>query len=274
MKISVIIPSYKPGDYLLECLKSIFDQTFTFNEYEVILILNGPSTPYSEKIESFITPFIEKGYCINFLRTDVPGVSNARNIGLDNARGEYICFIDDDDIVSKTYLEELYNVSSRDIVGLSNIFSFEKIPEERGHDFFVTDYISKKKYIENSNICGFRHYICFPVAKLFHRDIIGERRFDRRFTNGEDGLFSRLISDRYVGLRCTSENAIYYVRMRKGSASRKKLPISKIVKDTLLLWRTYIGYYFSNPRGYSLKLYLISLLGVLRNDWVLLKNRI
>ena len=273
IKLSVIVPSFKPGDYLFECLQSIFDQTLSQKEYEVLLILNGPSIPYTGKIESFISPFKENGYNIYLLHTDVSGVSNARNIGLDNARGEYICFIDDDDVISKTYLEELYQVSSPTIVGLSNIFSFKETPTECGNDFFVTNYIGKSEIIERSTKYGFRHYISFPVAKLFHRDIIGERRFDTRFTNGEDGLFSRLISDRYTGLKCTSDKAIYHVRMRQGSASRKKLPITKLIKDTMMLWKTLVGYYITNPKGYSLRLYLISILGVLRNDWVLLKNR-
>lgn len=272
MKISVIIPTYCPGEYLFECIDSLINQSFDKKEYEILLVLNGLKLPYEEEINSYLSN-INDGPLVRFFYSEIRGVSNARNFGLDNASGEYICFVDDDDIVSDNYLDELYNASSRYIVGLSNIYSFYKDPSEKGNDFYVSDYIKNKDHIENSDIIGFRHYIPFSSAKLFHRDIIGNRRFDTRFTNGEDGLFSRLISDGYKHLKCTSETASYYVRMRKGSASRKKLKLSKIMKDTVLIWSTLIRYYLSNPKGYSLHLYLVSFFGVLRNDIVLLKNK-
>lgn len=78
-------------------------------EFEVILILNGCREPYSKAIESFISKHPAGN--LTMLQTDIPGVSNARNIGIDNARGEFLTFIDDDDYISPTYLQELYNLS-------------------------------------------------------------------------------------------------------------------------------------------------------------------
>jgi putative glycosyltransferase protein len=272
MKISVIIPTYNPGGYLFECLESVFKQTLNASEYEVLIILNGDQNPYENNIKKFLLGY-ERVNNIKYFYSSKKGVSIARNIGLDLAIGEYICFVDDDDIVSENFLSELYNVSSPDYVGLCNIFSFHNHPSEMGTEFFVSDYIRYKKRIENADVVGYRRYISYPVAKLYHRDIIKSRRFDTRFTNGEDGLFSRLISDKYKGLRCTSESAVYYVRIRIGSASRSKLSLGKILKDTILLWFVLIKYYFSNPRDYSFKLYAYSILSVLKNSFILLKNR-
>ena len=94
MKISIIIPTYKPGPYLKDCLESINNQTMNKKCFEVIIVLNGVIKPYIECIYN-----LTKMYDFNsvVITTETPGVSNARNIGLIRAQGEYVCFIDDDD---------------------------------------------------------------------------------------------------------------------------------------------------------------------------------
>ena len=105
-KISVIIPTYKPQDYLWECLDSLLIQTFPKEDFEIILVLNGCIEPYKSKIEQYIVDKMQ-GVNVNFIHTEVGGVSNARNIALDQTRGEFITFLDDDDYFSKTTLERI-----------------------------------------------------------------------------------------------------------------------------------------------------------------------
>jgi len=97
--ISVIIPSYKPDNYIYRCLESVARQDIDKQRYEVIIVLNGCNEPYYTDIKLFLQQKFQ-GIKTLLLQTDVAGVSNARNIGLDNAQGEYISFIDDDDWVS------------------------------------------------------------------------------------------------------------------------------------------------------------------------------
>lgn len=54
MKVSVIIPTYKPGKYIEQCLKSLYSQTLSHNEFEVIIVLNGDKEPFFSKINEFI----------------------------------------------------------------------------------------------------------------------------------------------------------------------------------------------------------------------------
>ena len=117
--ISIIIPTYKPGSYFKECLASIANQCINKDILEIIIILNGPQEPWRDTINLWIN---ECGLTSisKFLLTNESGVSNARNIGIDNANGEYITFIDDDDYISPQYLEELLKVSSPNCVGLSD----------------------------------------------------------------------------------------------------------------------------------------------------------
>ena len=99
--ISVIIPTYKPGAYIYECLDSIINQTLDCKLYEILIILNGFSEPYYKCIASY-TDYNN----VKILYESMASVSNARNKGLEVAKGEYICFIDDDDVVYSNYLEE------------------------------------------------------------------------------------------------------------------------------------------------------------------------
>lgn len=107
MKISVIIPTYKPQDYLWECLDSLVAQTFPKEDFEVILVLNGCHEPWNSTIREYIDTRMQ-GMNVNYMHTNQGGVSNARNIALDKVKGEYITFIDDDDLISPTYLEVLH----------------------------------------------------------------------------------------------------------------------------------------------------------------------
>ncbi len=85
MKISVIVPTYKPQAYLWECLDSIHNQTFPKTEFELVLVLNGCCDPYNEQIKDWIKAHSDLQ--IQYFQTDERGVSNARNIGLNAARG-------------------------------------------------------------------------------------------------------------------------------------------------------------------------------------------
>lgn len=85
MKISIIVPTYKPQAYLWECLDSIYNQTFPKTEYELILVLNGCNEPYNAQIKDWLAKHSDLQ--VQYIQTDEAGVSNARNMALDVARG-------------------------------------------------------------------------------------------------------------------------------------------------------------------------------------------
>ena len=122
MKISVIVPTYKPQAYLWECLDSIYNQTFPKSDYELVLVLNGCNEPYNTQILDWLSK--HKDLNVQFFQIDTGGVSNARNIALDNAKGEYVTFIDDDDLISTAYLKELYEKATPDTVSLCYPYAF------------------------------------------------------------------------------------------------------------------------------------------------------
>ena len=104
MKVSIIVPVYNTELYLRECLDSLLNQTI--KNYEVIVIDDG-STDNSLKI---IKEYHEKyPKIIKYKSIKNGGVSNARNVGISMAKGEYVGFVDSDDYIDKDMYLKLYN---------------------------------------------------------------------------------------------------------------------------------------------------------------------
>lgn len=271
MLLSIIVPTFKPQKtYFEECLFSLFNQTMFHYLYEVIVVLNGDiDTQYTDMILD-IFAYKPAGLYCRLIKTDQAGVSNARNLGIDAAKGQYIGFVDDDDIVSSDYLEELCKISSRNIVGVSNVHTFRKTIEEKEDNFFACRIIQQREC--QYSLFRNRAILAFPVAKLIHRDIIGNRRFNPRFKNGEDALFMTEISDLIGGFRFTKGYTTYYVRERAGSASRRPLKRGQLCWDTFMLIKAYVSIYLSSPFSYNFLLFASRIPGSIKGAIKLSRN--
>lgn len=260
MKISVIVPSYKPKGYLWECLDSIYNQTFPKMDYELILVLNGCCEPYNIQIKEWLSR--HEDMQVQYIHTNEGGVSYARNIALDTAKGEYITFIDDDDFISPFYLKELFNKASKETISLCYPLSFVDGTSDYKEYYITGDY--KRNYLrEIVSYEKARKYFSGPVYKLIHRDIIGNRRFDLRFKNGEDSIFMFLISDRFNQVRFTSQNAAYYRRVRQdGALSRKKTSV-EIIRNQMHMIVVYCFIFLQNPFKYKAVFFLTRILGAI-----------
>lgn len=259
MDVSVIIPTYKPQNYLVTCLDSLCNQSFPRERYEIVIVLNGCKEPYEGRIKNYIKQHDRLN--VQFIQLDVGNVSNARNKGLDIAKGDFITFVDDDDYVSATYIEELFIKASRNIISLCYPLSFIDGTSNFEKYSITYNYLS----VVCNGVQPFNNakkFFSGPVYKLIHRDIIGERRFDKRFKNGEDSLFMFLISDRMINVDFTSKDAVYYRRIRNGSATRSIGFIKKVragVKYLLALHEIY----WSSPSKYNLSFFLTRNLGAI-----------
>lgn len=251
VRVSVIIPSYKPAAYLWDCLGSLEYQTLSKDVFEVVLVLNGCKEPYEGEIEAW-----SKGHHLNLrlIQTDKGGVSNARNIGLDNAKGEYISFIDDDDFVSPSYLEELLNLANEKTISLCYPLSFVDGTSQY-EPYYITSVYEKYANVHNCHYTKARRFFAGPVYKLIHRDIIGVRRFDTSFSNGEDSIYMFLISDRYCNVAFTSKQAVYYRRLREGSAETRRKSKKKIIANGVKMIWALTQIYFGRPLSYSFQFY-------------------
>lgn len=260
MKISVIIPTYKPQAYLWECLEAIYCQSFPKADYEILLVLNGCNEPYYTQINEWLLN--HKDLQVQFIQIDQGGVSNARNEALDRATGEFVTFIDDDDYVSSTYLSDLYAKASPEVVCLSNVFAFWD-GKPGFIDYSLTKDYSKKSGQSTLSIFNVHKYFSGPCMKLIPMNCIQNRRYDIRFKNGEDTIFMFLISDKIHKVSFASHGCIYYRRYREGSAMTSSRSRWKIFKNSVNLIAAYTKIYLKAPLDYSFKLYIRNVMGAI-----------
>ncbi len=255
-RISVIVPTYKPHEYIRECLLSLDNQSLDKKDYEVIVILNGCSEPYYSFLESILS---EMSCDIRLIHTMQGGVSNARNLGIDVAEGEYLFFQDDDDYLTSNYLESMLRLAAPDTIPISNAIAFMDKTREP-----VTTYRQTKWYKEfapnhKQKYTHIRGFFSGPWMKLIHRNVIGDRRYDIRFKNGEDGLFNFLISNQFKYVDFTPPDVIYYRRYREESAiSNLHFNREILINSFFLMWQ-YTKIYFGEY-GYSLRFYCTRML--------------
>ena len=249
--ISLIIPTYNPGYYIFECLDSIINQDLLKSEFEVLIVLNGSSEQSRFNLEQYIEKL--KEYCINLIVICERGVSLARNVGIDNAKGEIIAFVDDDDILSKSYLSNMLKCMKEKSIVVSNVYSFTN-----NIKFCYEDYISfafKKFDDKSGGLFRMRSFLSSSCCKLIPRDMIGNKRFIEKFKVGEDGLFMASISNKIENI-ILADHAIYYRRIRQNSASRKKEKIWNVFLNSICLSYNYFLIYISKPYSYNFLFFL------------------
>ena len=144
MKISVIVPVYNAEKYLVECLESLVKQTY--QNFEIILVNDG-STDNSSKI---CEEYKKKYKNIKYISIENHGVSYARNLGIAEASGEYLYFMDSDDILIKDCFENFINYNPDSTI----LYSF------RWSDFY------KNTIVSSSDNCDFYDYYCLENSLL------------------------------------------------------------------------------------------------------------
>ena len=105
--ISIIVPVYNTEKYLHRCIDSILAQTFT--DFELLLINDGSK----DKSGEICDEYLNKDSRVRVYHKENGGVSSARNIGLENALGEWITFVDADDWIEDSMLEEVTDAAKK-----------------------------------------------------------------------------------------------------------------------------------------------------------------
>lgn len=266
--ISVIIPSYRPGNYIWKCLDSLNEQTLSKSEFEVIIVLNGCNEPYVEFLSKGISNY--PGLQIRLLHTEVGGVSNARNIGLDNARGEYIAFIDDDDWVSPIYLKDMLSMVKENSIVASNEIDYNEDTEAEGASYITRAYQRCKAHGCVSLFKG-RSLMSSSCCKLIPQSVIDGKRFDTSFTLSEDSLFMTSISSKVKTIIPSDERCIYYRRVHQTSASRKA-PLSIRRNQVKRLVRANIKLYLQDVVNNDLLFFIsrivAAMLKLIKKTWI------
>lgn len=262
MEISVIIPTFKPDYYIWECLDSVKNQTLDEEKFEVLIILNGEKEPYYNNILNYIKENKLKNF--KLLYTNQIGVSNARNIGLEICKGEYIAFIDDDDYIDKSYLENFYKILDKDTLFIANIINFNE------SDKSIIKSVQYKENDTSKNFISYRKSFSYIGAKIIPKTIIKDFRFNTKYKNNEDSLFMLEISINIKQVKTSIENSIYWRRVRKKSANFQKKSYSYIFKNYFLVFLEYVKISFK--KGYNKTFIFIKILALLKGFFLQLIN--
>jgi glycosyltransferase involved in cell wall biosynthesis len=216
--ISIIVPVYNAENYLHDCLNSIRSQTFT--DFEVLLIDDGSDDHSLSILQEFQTA--DSRFQVH--HQENRGVSSARNLGLQNAIGEFVCFVDADDKIAPTYLEDLY-LAMGDQVD-SSMGGFRRIDLLSNEEWEVVP--QRKIETLEENLLGFyaanhKDWQRYMVNRLFRRSIIqtNNLRFKEDIYYKEDGLFLvqyLCASNGMVG--CVDKVLYYYYRNATGAMSK------------------------------------------------------
>lgn len=188
-EVSIIVPVYNSGKNIEACIKSILNQTY--EDFELILVNDGSKDNSGEICKEYAA----KDKRIVLIEQENAGVSAARNRGIDHAGGDYIVFVDSDDIIPKDYVGNMVHAQkchgkNSFIISAMQIVSPNKaVPEQR-----LTCGVDKETCLEKKDILRiFEAYLLnSPCNKFFHTTVIKEQeiRMKKGMSIAEDMYFN------------------------------------------------------------------------------------
>lgn len=234
--ITVIVPVYQVYQYLSECVESLIHQTYT--NLEIILVDDG-STDGSG---SLCDEYARKDDRIRVIHQEHQGPSGARNAGLDLANGEYVAFVDSDDIVAPAYIEKLYQLLEKyhadiavcayrkgDGKELQSIVERMKIGNNCQNDTRVTTFCMSSEQMLRQWHGRYKKYETVVWNKLYRRSVLhgnaNKNKNKIRFSEGrihEDVLISHLIIGNARKIAVTTQE-LYLYRTREDSITTRTI---------------------------------------------------
>lgn len=198
--VSVIVPFYNPPKLRFrKCIESLIQQTYS--NFEIIMINDGSEDYYKIIVDEYAI----KDARIRIITKENEGVSVARNLGIEIAKGEYVSFVDADDYVEPTFLETLVNsIEDADLAVCGIREQYFPI---------ITRWENMNLFLSQPNLYNGIQYINFCANKLFDLLIIKENNicFDAEIKLGEDALFL----NKYLGfcnsIRFNGELLYHYI---------------------------------------------------------------
>ena len=222
IKLSIIIPIYKEEDYIDECLESVLNEINLSNtpndQYEVIVVSDGASDLAIERILKYEKEFNN----FKIIKNTHKGAGAARNLGIKEASGEYISFIDADDMLHLGFLKKANELLEKNkdlyIFGLKRIeggkveyWTVEDKEYDNIHDF-------ADEYIKNGHLLIYSN-----CNKLYKNNIIKDNNlgFNEELAFGEDRLFNYEYLKHTNNVITSSVIKHDYIKRREFSQSNK-----------------------------------------------------
>lgn len=203
IKVSVILPAYNTEKYVAKSLESLINQTMS--EIEIIAVDDGSTDNTLEILRDYEDKYPDK---LKVFHKGNGGQSSARNLALEKTTGEYIAFVDSDDFIEKTMLEELYNKAVTEKADVAVCDILEHKSDGTTNYYNATD-ISRKFSITPS-VCN----------KIFKSELAKSERFPIGIWY-EDLVYTMRIFMKTDKI-CTVNKVLYHTNLRDNSTMRNQ----------------------------------------------------
>ncbi|MFI3214127.1 MAG: glycosyltransferase [Eubacteriales bacterium] len=235
--VSIIVPVYNVELYIDECINSIIKQTYT--HWQLILINDGSS----DNSGAICKKYRDSDSRIIYIETKNRGVSCARNLGMENAVGEWILFVDSDDWIDIKTLEYL-EVAAKNDVDIC-FFSLREIRKNKVIEILNPsknkvierqDFFQYQRWLYNQYLYKGNYSVSVPFCKLYRRKFLlkNNLEFIEGVKIGEDKVFNLYaFSCAYKGYYI--ERAMYNYRINSESAIRRYREDSVVQIEKMLL---------------------------------------
>lgn len=224
-EISLIIPVHNSSNFVDTIYNNISSQTF--KNFEVIIVDDHSQDNTREVLKE---KFKDKNFEYKILSSNGTGVSAARNTGIEESRGKYIAFIDDDDGISDDYLQILYTTAKEKkaevILGsYVEIFDHKKVSKIFKESVIYNNLDIRRKIIPQAVFpINNEEEVWLPVWRsLILKSIIDDYniRFDEKISQAEDFMFMLEILFKVRRLVLVSKKPIYFYNRRNNSAMNR-----------------------------------------------------
>lgn len=225
--VSIIVPVYKTEKYIHECVDSLINQTL--KDIEIILVDDGSP----DNCPAICDAYADKDNRIVVIHKDNGGLSDARNVALKTAKGDYIGFVDSDDFVEPTMFEKLYNsaithnsdisICSHSLINssrkdLSLPFKSDVYKDDEIVDNFIIPLLGDDR---DADIYYLEGFVC---RQLFKRDLIADNKFkSERAFFAEDVVFDLEVYQKCSKMSVVNE-PLYCYRYNEESLSNRYRP--------------------------------------------------
>lgn len=233
--VSIIIPAYNVEAYIQKCIDSLLQQTY--QNIEIIIINDGSK----DRTQEIVDTYSKQDSRIKGVYISNGGVSNARNTGILQAKGNYIIFVDADDYVEKELVQALMDHRKIGTFSLCTYYR-ETIKKDKIHTEEVLWEEEEKQIVSKNKFLDLYEagLINSPYCKLYERNILIKQQllFDKEIALGEDLIFNL----KYICFQeafCFYNKPLYhYIKRQNESLSTKyrenMLDIQQIVANELI----------------------------------------
>lgn len=210
--VSIIVPVYKVEEYLPRCIDSLINQTY--KDIEIILVDDGSP----DNCPKICDEYAQKDNRIKVIHKQNEGVSKARNCAIQEAKGEYLLFVDSDDWVDENYVKNLYCalVSTGSDMSACLFCKTDGLKNRACFDETVEIVEDKKLYYALTE----ENYAGYAWNKMYKTSIIKENKieFDLDIALGEDSVFTAKYLSLITKVAFIRQD-LYYYFFRRGSVT-------------------------------------------------------